>query len=168
MNRATNFFCIAICCYSAIAFAADNSQFEVGKQIDPKYVSILTCLQKQPEKGTLVEYESLSSTSGNEAFLVGDLCEISEGWHKSLLRGILKDGGMLIVLINPQFEAEKHEIGRGGIIKDVPVHQKVIDKVVRGIVSHGFMSMGVIESPILGSQGNKEFIGFFKRTENVK
>ena len=97
-----------------------------------------------------------------------DLSFISVLLVMDAVKAILKDDGMLIVLIKPQFEAEKHEIGRGGIIKDAQVHQKVIDKVVSGIVSHGFMSMGVIESPILGSQGNKEFIGFFKRTENVK
>jgi len=92
-----------------------------------------------------------------------DLSFISVLLVLDAVKAVLKDDGMLIVLIKPQFEAEKHEIGRGGIIKDAKIHQKVIEKVTRGIESNGFISMGVTESPILGGQGNKEFIACFKR-----
>ncbi len=76
---------------------------------------------------------------------------------------LLKPNGQLIVLIKPQFEAERHDVGRGGIIKDPAVHEKVIDRVVSGIQKHGFTSIGVVESPILGGSGNKEFLAYFKR-----
>ena len=79
------------------------------------------------------------------------------------VKALLKDNGLLMVLIKPQFEAEKHEIGRGGIIKDSTVHTRVVEKVISGIEGHGFKNEGIIDSPILGAQGNKEFIGLFKR-----
>jgi len=79
---------------------------------------------------------------------------------------VLKDDGALVTLIKPQFEAHKGEVGRGGIITDPEVHKDVIKRVVDGIETHGFTNEGVIESPILGATGNKEFLAYFKRTKN--
>lgn len=76
---------------------------------------------------------------------------------------LLKDKAQLIVLIKPQFEAEKHQIGTGGIVKDEKVHKEVVDKVVSGIQKFGFQFKGVIESPIKGTTGNKEFLAYFTR-----
>ena len=76
---------------------------------------------------------------------------------------LMKNDAELIALIKPQFEAERHEVGRGGIIKDPEVHERVVSKVVNDIEEFGLVSQGVIESPILGTEGNKEFLGYFKR-----
>jgi 23S rRNA (cytidine1920-2'-O)/16S rRNA (cytidine1409-2'-O)-methyltransferase len=76
---------------------------------------------------------------------------------------LLKDDGQLITLIKPQFEAGKHEVGRGGIVKNPLVHEAVVQQVVQGIESRGFECVGVIESPITGTDGNKEFLAYFKR-----
>lgn len=76
---------------------------------------------------------------------------------------LLKNDGHLITLIKPQFEAGKHEVGRGGIIKDPAVHEAVIKQVTAGIVTHGFNLVGVIESPITGADGNKEYLAYFRR-----
>lgn len=74
---------------------------------------------------------------------------------------LMKPHAQLIALIKPQFEARKDQIGKGGIVKDNAVHQEVIDKVVAGIGAHGFEHKGTIESPILGGEGNKEFLAYF-------
>lgn len=74
---------------------------------------------------------------------------------------ILKKSGILIVLIKPQFEARKEQVGKGGIIKDEKVHQEVIQNVKDGIQAAGYQCQGIIDSPILGSTGNKEFLGYF-------
>jgi len=92
-----------------------------------------------------------------------DLSFISVLLVMEAVQALLKKDGQLIVLIKPQFEAQKHEVGRGGIIKDAEVHKRVVEKVTTGIELHGFKGEGVIDSPILGTQGNKEFIGLFKR-----
>jgi 23S rRNA (cytidine1920-2'-O)/16S rRNA (cytidine1409-2'-O)-methyltransferase len=76
---------------------------------------------------------------------------------------VLKPEGKLIILIKPQFEAQKHEVGRGGIIKDPAVHHEVVERVKEGMRARGFVCHGVIESPILGGSGNKEFLAYFTR-----
>ncbi|MCX5922063.1 MAG: TlyA family RNA methyltransferase [Candidatus Dependentiae bacterium] len=77
---------------------------------------------------------------------------------------ILKPDGQLITLIKPQFEVRKEDVGRGGIIKDPKMHAHVIQLVTQGIARYGFVAIGVTESPIEGTTGNKEFLAYFKRT----
>lgn len=76
---------------------------------------------------------------------------------------LMNDGAILITLIKPQFEAQRHEVGKGGIIADPKVHVRVIDEVTRGIQARGFRLLGVTESPIEGTSGNKEFLAAFRR-----
>jgi len=64
----------------------------------------------------------------------------------------------VIALIKPQFEAEKHEVGEGGIIGDPAIHKAVIDRVVALLPSLGLQFRGLEPSPILGAEGNKEFL----------
>lgn len=77
---------------------------------------------------------------------------------------VLKKDGTLIVLIKPQFEASKHEIGAGGIVRDDNIRHAIVEVVVKGIVYNGFEFVGVIDSPISGAKGNKEFLAYFVRT----
>lgn len=76
---------------------------------------------------------------------------------------VLKKDGKLLVLIKPQFEVQKDEVGRGGIIKDQALHRAVIKSVTSGIEEKGFQLVGVTESPITGAQGNVEFLALFER-----
>lgn len=76
---------------------------------------------------------------------------------------LLADHGTLIVLIKPQFEAQKEQVGRGGLIKNPKVHEEVIKKVTEGVAAYGFKLRGVIDSPIEGATGNKEFLAVFER-----
>jgi 23S rRNA (cytidine1920-2'-O)/16S rRNA (cytidine1409-2'-O)-methyltransferase len=77
----------------------------------------------------------------------------------------LKQGGSIIALIKPQFEAERHEIGAKGLVKDEAVHEKVKQKIIDGMAQAGLVCQGIIDSPILGnSSGNKEFLGHFIKT----
>lgn len=78
---------------------------------------------------------------------------------------LLKDDGQLVTLIKPQFEAERHQVGKGGIIRDPAVHAEVVKKVVAGIEARGFVCRGVIDSPITGTTGNKEFLAHFMRNK---
>lgn len=90
-----------------------------------------------------------------------DLSFISVLKVMPVISEILKTSGKLVVLVKPQFEAEKHEVGKGGIIKDSRVHDKTIEKVTSGIKEFGFDYKGITESPITGSHGNKEFLAYF-------
>lgn len=80
------------------------------------------------------------------------------------LINLLNPNGKIIALIKPQFEAERNDIRRGGLVKDEAVHKKVIEKVTSGMRDLGFECQGIIDSPILGAtSGNKEFLGLFVR-----
>ncbi|MCK5632322.1 TlyA family rRNA (cytidine-2'-O)-methyltransferase, partial [bacterium] len=74
---------------------------------------------------------------------------------------LLKPNGKLVTLIKPQFEAQKKDVGRGGIIKDPKIHAEVIERVTQGIKDKGFELVGTTESPITGASGNREFLAYF-------
>lgn len=78
---------------------------------------------------------------------------------------VLKPTGKLVTLIKPQFEAERHQVGKKGIIKDPKVHEEVTQKVIEGIELYGYKCQGLIQSPILGGTGNKEFLAYFERKQ---
>lgn len=96
-----------------------------------------------------------------------DLSFISVLKIMEAVTAILKTGGKLVVLIKPQFEAEREDISKGGIIRDPEVHERVIKKVVAGIIEHGFTYHGFVPSPIEGATGNKEFLAYFTKTPNT-
>lgn len=73
------------------------------------------------------------------------------------LLGFLKEGGILLGLIKPQFEVGKGEVGKGGVVKDPALHQKAIDRISAFSRELGLRVLGVLESPLLGPKGNKEF-----------
>jgi 23S rRNA (cytidine1920-2'-O)/16S rRNA (cytidine1409-2'-O)-methyltransferase len=72
--------------------------------------------------------------------------------------GFAKPGGRLIALVKPQFEAERHEIGKGGVVRDAAVHERVCAAAANWVGSHGWIVEGVAPSPITGPEGNVEFL----------
>jgi 23S rRNA (cytidine1920-2'-O)/16S rRNA (cytidine1409-2'-O)-methyltransferase len=81
------------------------------------------------------------------------------------LLGFLKRGGELISLIKPQFEVGKGEVGKGGVVKDPALHQKVIERISRFSRGIGLNVLGVVECPLLGPKGNKEFFIHLKKED---
>jgi 23S rRNA (cytidine1920-2'-O)/16S rRNA (cytidine1409-2'-O)-methyltransferase len=71
--------------------------------------------------------------------------------------GLLKDGACLVVLLKPQFEARKDEVGKGGVIKEPAVQARVLGRFIHWLCHHGFRLSGLVASPILGASGNREF-----------
>lgn len=76
---------------------------------------------------------------------------------------LLKPAGLLIVLIKPQFEVGPENIGTGGIVKDLKARDLAVKNVVFGIEQAGFVLVGLIDSPILGGDGNFEYLAYFSR-----
>jgi len=70
---------------------------------------------------------------------------------------LLKNDGCLVVLLKPQFEAGRSEVGKGGIVKQPVVHARVLGRFIAWMVNHGFRLGGLVASPILGAEGNMEF-----------
>lgn len=69
-----------------------------------------------------------------------------------------KPGARLLALIKPQFEAGREEVGKGGVVRDPAVHQRVCDQVVAWLTTTGWSVAGVTQSPITGPEGNIEFL----------
>lgn len=76
---------------------------------------------------------------------------------------LLKLTGKMIVLIKPQFEVGRGEVGKGGIVREPEKHERVVTEITAFAESQELIACGVIESPILGAEGNKEFLALYAR-----
>ena len=95
--------------------------------------------------------------------IVMDVSFISATKIIGVLVPLLAANGRIIVLIKPQFEVGRGEVGRGGIVKDPEKHERVVREVNDFAASCGLVSLKNIESPILGAEGNKEFLALYER-----
>ncbi len=69
-----------------------------------------------------------------------------------------RGGRQIIVLVKPQFEAGREQVGKGGIVRDPLVQKAAVEKVRHALLDLGCHQTDVIESPILGGEGNREFL----------
>jgi 23S rRNA (cytidine1920-2'-O)/16S rRNA (cytidine1409-2'-O)-methyltransferase len=70
---------------------------------------------------------------------------------------LVKENGYLVVLIKPQFEAGRREVGKGGIIKDPLIHARVLGRFIAWLTEKKLRLGGLLPSPLLGASGNREF-----------
>ena len=70
----------------------------------------------------------------------------------------VRPGGRALVLVKPQFEAERGEVGKGGVVRDPAVHERVVAVFSAWIEGRGWSVAGVTPSPITGPEGNVEFL----------
>ncbi len=78
---------------------------------------------------------------------------------------LLLDGGEMVCLIKPQFEAGKEKVGKKGVVRDPEVHKEVIEKVIDFATSIGFSILHLEFSPIKGPEGNIEYLVHIKKGE---
>ncbi|MGI6066697.1 MAG: TlyA family RNA methyltransferase [Bacillota bacterium] len=78
-----------------------------------------------------------------------------------VLRQFLKDSGMIISLIKPQFEAGRDKVGKKGVVRDPATHREVIAWIISTANELGFYCHGLTFSPITGPEGNIEYLAFF-------
>lgn len=77
---------------------------------------------------------------------------------------VLKNDGKIICLIKPQFELERSDIGKGGIVRDEALHQQAVEKIrnfTTAEMQHNFIT--IMDSPITGTDGNKEFLALLEK-----
>ncbi|MEO8096149.1 MAG: TlyA family RNA methyltransferase [Acidobacteriota bacterium] len=75
---------------------------------------------------------------------------------------LLKERGEMVILVKPQFEVGKGEVGKGGIVRDPEQHRAACQRVQACVEQHGFHTQ-LTESPILGAEGNREFLLYAQR-----
>lgn len=77
---------------------------------------------------------------------------------------LVRPGAPIVALFKPQFEAAKDEVPRGGVIRDAQLHATLIGRFAAWLVTNGFSIRDLVTSPILGAEGNREFL-FWLRPE---
>jgi 23S rRNA (cytidine1920-2'-O)/16S rRNA (cytidine1409-2'-O)-methyltransferase len=75
---------------------------------------------------------------------------------------LLAPQGKMVMLVKPQFEVERGQVGKGGIVRETTLHQAACDRVQAVVEALGFRA-DIIESPILGAEGNREFLLYASR-----
>ena len=75
----------------------------------------------------------------------------------------LREGGRAVCLIKPQFEAGRESVGKKGVVRDMSVHEQVINKVLSEAQETGFTILGVYYSPIRGPEGNIEYLMYLEK-----
>jgi 23S rRNA (cytidine1920-2'-O)/16S rRNA (cytidine1409-2'-O)-methyltransferase len=95
-------------------------------------------------------------------FAVCDVSFISATMIVPVMAAALKPDAQLVVLVKPQFEVGKGKVGKGGIVRDPALHTESCDKVRACVDALGFVT-DIIESPITGAEGNKEFLLYGRR-----
>jgi 23S rRNA (cytidine1920-2'-O)/16S rRNA (cytidine1409-2'-O)-methyltransferase len=93
---------------------------------------------------------------------VADLSFISLKLVLPALISVLRAPSFGVVLVKPQFEAGRREVGKGGVVRDAAVHERVVSDVQGGLETLGVAVIGWVESPLIGPAGNKEFLVAFK------
>ena len=88
---------------------------------------------------------------------VCDVSFISATLILPALKALLRPDAEMVILVKPQFEVGREQVGKGGIVRDPELHKAACERVERAAREMGFET-GIIDSPILGAEGNKEFL----------
>jgi 23S rRNA (cytidine1920-2'-O)/16S rRNA (cytidine1409-2'-O)-methyltransferase len=92
-----------------------------------------------------------------------DVSFISLALVLPVVYGIVREGGIVIALIKPQFEVGKSDVGKGGVVRDPEKHREVVARIAAIARDIGFAVAGTAQSPLTGPKGNKEFFIYLKR-----
>ncbi len=116
-----------------------------------------------------VNARSLKLSDFSEPFdlIVMDVSFISVTKILPALLGLLRAGGRIVVLIKPQFEVGKGEVGKGGIVREPEKHARVVTEVNSFAADLGLVVIGTIESPITGAEGNREFLSCYQMARDL-
>ncbi len=105
-----------------------------------------------------VRYLKPEDVAGKVSIIVCDVSFISVTLILPAVMPLLTDNGEMVVLIKPQFEAGREQVGKGGIVRDPIVHNQVVERIVLFVEQQLQLKTAVIPSPILGAEGNQEFL----------
>lgn len=136
-------------------FAVDSGKDQLHERLrsDPRVV----CMESCNARGlTPADIGQLCDVA------VMDVSFISQTLLHEGVASVLKDGGLFISLIKPQFEVGKSGIGKNGIVKDEKIRRSACTKVVEKALEYGFVNVGIIDSPIAGGDGNREYLALFR------
>lgn len=134
--------------------------------VDVGYGQLHAKLRNDPRVISLERFNARHLTAEQVAeavdIIVADLSFISLTKVLPACAPLTGDGGRAYLLVKPQFEAKREEVGKGGVVRDPAVRQACVDQIVDFAASQlGWTHLGTVPSPIKGPKGNQEFITAF-------
>ncbi|MGI8871859.1 MAG: TlyA family RNA methyltransferase [Candidatus Limnocylindria bacterium] len=132
-----------------VVYAVDVGRGQLSERLrrDPRVVSM-----------ERTDLRRLTALPEAVALATLDLSFISLRLVLPAVRQLLAEGGVVIALVKPQFEAGREAVPRGGVVRDPAVHRAVLERLAADAVSAGLHPVGLMRSPITGAQGNVEFL----------
>ena len=124
-------------------------QLDYKLRTDPRVVNM--------EK-TNIRYLDTSSIEDRADLISIDVSFISVRHMFPVASELLTQGGRILCLVKPQFEAGRDQVGKGGIVREKPVHEEVISKVIGYAEENGLYPQALTFSPIRGTKGNIEYL----------
>jgi 23S rRNA (cytidine1920-2'-O)/16S rRNA (cytidine1409-2'-O)-methyltransferase len=135
-----------------IAVDVGHGQLHWKMRSDPRVTVIESMNARYLKPGDLPD------TGGPITRVSIDVSFISLRHILPVLPPVIARGSDIVALIKPQFEAGRDDVGKGGLVMDPSVHARVIDEVSTAAAEVGLTRHGLIDSPITGAEGNKEFL----------
>lgn len=142
---------------SVLALDVGHNQLDWRLRNDPR-VTV--------KEGVNARYLKPEDSSNKFDLAVMDVSFISATKVMPALIALLAQAGRLITLIKPQFEVGRGEVGSGGIVRDPEKHVRVIAEVNQAATHLGLRAVGLIESPLQGADGNREFLALYEKTHS--
>ena len=129
-------------------------QLDLKLRNDPRVVNIERQNIRYLERGVIPEDIDIVTIDSSFISLVKIIPKTLE---------FIGESGLLIALIKPQFEVGKGEVGKGGVVRDEAKHKEVVEKIKGFCIELGLSVVGVVESPIFGPKGNREFLIYARK-----
>ena len=130
--------------------------------VDVGYGQLVWKLRNDPRvvnmERTNIRYVTPEQIPDKLDFASVDVSFISLSLVVPVVRELLKDGGEIMCLIKPQFEAGKGKVGKKGVVREPEIHCEVIRKIIDLMNQHQFRILGLDFSPIKGPEGNIEYL----------
>ena len=133
-----------------VALDVGHGQLHERLRADPRVTSL---------ERTNVRHVDVDQIGGPADLVVGDLSFISLRLVIPVLVTLCQPGAPMVLLVKPQFEAGRQEVDRGrGVITDPAIHDRVRAEIEQALVTAGCSLRGWTDSPIVGADGNREFL----------
>jgi len=133
---------------AVIAVDVGTNQLDWKLRQDPRVASL--------EK-TNARYLTFEQVKTLVDFVSVDVSFISSTLILPALTPMLKNEAEALVLVKPQFEVGRDQVGKGGIVRDTRLHREAITKVSHKLLAVGFSDLGFVESDLSGASGNREY-----------
>ncbi len=104
-----------------------------------------------------LRYADVDLLGGPFDVIVADLSFISICTVSSRLTALARENGDLILLVKPQFEVGKGQVGKGGVVRDAGKHRAALERVIACLAVDGLGTLAITVSPLKGAKGNREF-----------